>query len=117
VILTCAELTIDTAGMRGSLKKRGGEPLAGLKLSEFMAEAGFTNRGVVTVSAPMTPDEGALGLLMAHDYRELVLTLAPVLSQSWNMTPSEVVGWGDKVLAEAQLLGSFHNFVTAYGQR
>lgn len=103
--------------MRGSLKKRGGEPLAGLKLKDYLTEGGFTRVEEKTVSAPMSEDQGALGALMVHDYHELVKTLAPVLSQSWSITSEEMVQWGEKVLAESRLLGGFHNFVTAFGQK
>ena len=103
--------------MRGSLKKRGGEPLAGLKLKEYLATAGFADPQEQVVSVPMSSKAGPLGQLMVHDYLSLVETLAPVLSQSWAITREEMVAWGQRVLAECEELQAFHNFVTAYAQK
>jgi hypothetical protein len=103
--------------MRGSLRKRGGQPLAGLQLVDYLKSAGFVSPQDVTVSAPMSKKEGALGRLMVHDYLALVETLAPVLSHSWGLTPQEMVEWGRRVLEDCEKTEAFHNFITAYAQK
>lgn len=104
-------------GMRGSLAKRGGDPNAGPKLHEFMAEAGLENIDNKAKSAPMNSKVGPVGAHMNADYQALITTLAPVLAQSWDMTPDEVVEWGRKVMADCDSVEGFHNFHTAVGQK
>jgi SAM-dependent methyltransferase len=104
-------------GFRGSLQKRGGEPNAGLKLHEHMAAVGLTKIENKAASAPMSSQSGAVGAHMVKDYQALVTTLAPVLSQSWDMTAPEVVEWGAKVMAECEAVDGFHNFHTAIAQK
>ncbi|PWN52267.1 S-adenosyl-L-methionine-dependent methyltransferase [Violaceomyces palustris] len=106
-------------GMRGSLEKRGGDPLAGIRLETFLRSAGSGSVRILTRSAPMAEryqgDE--LGALMKHDYLSLVSTLAPVLCITWGISSEEMVEWGSKVVKECERLKAFHNFVTAVAQK
>lgn len=107
----------NTRGLRGSLVQRGGEPEAGVKLASLMKAEGLLNVEDKARSAPMNSKVGAVGSHMVKDYQSLISTLAPVLAQSWEMTPEEVVEWGKKVMAESEALEGFHNFHTAVGQK
>ncbi|KAL1413839.1 hypothetical protein Q8F55_001623 [Vanrija albida] len=107
----------NTRGMRGSLLKRGGEPNAGPTLATFLSNAGLAHIEDIVASAPMNSKAGSIGEHMVKDYRSLITTLAPILSQSWDITPDAVVEWGFSVIAQSEALEGFHNFHTAFGQK
>ncbi|KAK0531589.1 hypothetical protein OC834_002907 [Tilletia horrida] len=120
-------------GMRGSLRKRGGEPNAGVNLAQYARAAGFQPYSVLaelrTVplslkgveAAPGNPEQKdhlrKLASLMIDDYLELVKTLAPILCQSWDITPQEMVSWGERVLRDAEECEAYHGFVTCIAQK
>lgn len=105
--------------MRGSLKKRGGDPLAGLRLGSLLKTAGCSGVETVVRSAPMGKrfEGDELGALMIHDYKALINTLAPVLSRGWDISVSEMSKWGEEIVHECARLKAFHNFVTAVGKK
>ncbi|KAK0545660.1 hypothetical protein OC845_005009 [Tilletia horrida] len=118
-------------GMRGSLRKRGGEPNAGIQLASYAQQARFQPESIKaelrTVPLSLRSVEGVpeahreherkLATLMIHDYLELVRTLAPILCQSWDISPEEMVQWGEKVLKEAEECEAYHGFVTCVAQK
>lgn len=120
-LIATSELLADwnERGMRGALTKRGGDPLAGNHLDDLLRQSGFTSVEKHIRSAPMYRREGneELGELMQHDYVDLIKTLAPVLCVSWDITPDEMVQWGQRVVNECTRLEAFHNFVTATAQK
>ncbi|KDN47174.1 S-adenosyl-L-methionine-dependent methyltransferase [Tilletiaria anomala UBC 951] len=109
----------NTRGMRGSLLKRGGDPLAGTRLDKFMAEAGFDSSTIRVdiASVPVDAKAGPLGALMEHDYLALVQTLAPILGPSWGITADEMVNWGKRIVHKCSEHQAFHNFVCAVARK
>lgn len=105
--------------MRGSLLKRGGDPLAGTRLDKFMQQANFDAPSIkVTIaSVPLDANAGPLGALMEHDYLALVQTLAPILGPSWNITAEQMLAWGQRIVAECREHQAFHNFVCTVGRK
>lgn len=103
--------------MRGSLLKRGGDPLAGTRLDSFLAQAEFEVHDVRVVSVPLDANAGPLGTLMEHDYLTLVQTLAPILGPSWEMSAEQMIAWGKRIVVECREHQAFHNFVCAVGRR
>lgn len=105
--------------MRGSLLKRGGDPLAGTRLDKFLQQANFdvASIKVNVASVPVDATAGPLGALMEHDYLALVQTLAPILGPSWGISAEEMLSWGQRIVSLCREHQAFHNFVSAVARK
>ncbi|KAL9934174.1 hypothetical protein V8E36_007256 [Tilletia maclaganii] len=121
-------------GMCGSLRKRGGEPNAGINLAQYAREAGFvpvsihSETRIVPLSLRSVDNahnlseqekehQRRLARMMIDDYHELIRTLAPILYKSWDISEEEMVAWGTKVIEDTEIAEAYHGFVTCVAQK